>query len=337
MQWKDVQFIRVAANGIDFEVATLGSHPNTPNPCALGTPGSGDRLALCLHGFPEHAYSWRYQMPLLAKLGYRVWAPNLRGYGGTDSPQEVSAYRTRTLVEDVAALIKAAKASETLLLAHDWGGALAWSLALEQAHSESAGAAQQPRLIDKLVVMNLPHPACFARELRRPPQLFMSWYMFFFQLPWLPEFMLRRRNGRATSGVFRSTSRSPERFSDEDLEVYRANAMRPGGLTAMINWYRALFRGGGLRRFRSGDIPVIKIPTLFLWGDADTALSFRTTRGTEQYVSNLTFRVFPGVSHWIQQEAPEAVNAMLEAWLSGQRVPEYGEVKQLSQSAPGNA
>jgi pimeloyl-ACP methyl ester carboxylesterase len=327
MNWPDVQFIRVASNGINFEVATLGS---------------GDRLALCLHGFPEHAYSWRHQMPLLARLGYRVWAPNLRGYGGTDSPQEVSAYKTRTLVADVAALIKASGAKETLLLAHDWGGALAWSLAIEQARRESSGAQAededsgkpqgarssrpQQRLIDKLVIMNLPHPACFARELRRPPQLFQSWYMFFFQLPWLPEFMLRRRNGRATSGVFRSTSRNPARFSNDDLEVYRANAMRPGGLTAMINWYRALFRGRMVRQFRSGNVPVIDIPTLFLWGDADSALNIRTTRGTEKYVSDLTFRVFPGVSHWIQQEAPEAVNAMLEAWLTGRRVPEYSEL-----------
>jgi epoxide hydrolase 4 len=300
MNWPDVQLVRVVANGVNFEVATMGS---------------GDRLALCLHGFPEHAYSWRHQMPLLARLGYRVWAPNLRGYGGTDSPQEVSAYRTRTLVEDVASLIKAAGARETLLLAHDWGGALAWSLAIEQ-----------PQLIDKLVVLNLPHPACFARELRRPPQLFQSWYMFFFQLPWLPEFLLGLGEGRATSGVIRRTARDAARFTDEDLEVYRANAARPGGLTAMINWYRALFRGGALRRFGSGNIPVIRIPTLFLWGDADTALSFRTTRGTEKYVSNLTFRVFPGVSHWIQQEAPEAVNAMLEAWLTGRPVPQYGEL-----------
>jgi epoxide hydrolase 4 len=305
------KFVLVPANGINFEVATMGT---------------GDRLALCLHGFPEHAYSWRYQMPLLEKLGYRVWAPNLRGYGGTDSPQEVSAYKTRTLVEDVAALIQAAKPRETLLLAHDWGGALAWSLAL-----------QQPQLIDKLVMMNMPHPACFARELRRPPQLFLSWYIFFFQLPWLPERMLRRRNGRATSGVFRSTSKNPSRFTDDDLEVYRANAMRPGGLTAMINWYRAALRGRPLTRFRSLQFPVINIPTLFLWGDADTALSFRNTRGTEKYVSDLTFRVFPGISHWIQQEAPEAVNAMLEAWLTGKRVPEYSEIARLSQTAPSNA
>jgi len=304
VNWPGIEFIRVAANGINFEVATMGV---------------GDRLALCLHGFPEHAYSWRHQMPLLARLGYRVWAPNLRGYGATDSPREVSAYQTYTLVEDVAALIKAAQPRETLLLAHDWGAALAWSLALDQ-----------PQLIDRLVILNLPHPACFARELRRPVQLARSWYMLFFQLPWLPEFLLGRRQGRGASELIRKTSRNPARFADEDLEVYRANAARPGALTAMLNWYRALFRGGALRRFFGNDIPIIHTPTLFLWGDADTALSLRTTRGTEQYVSDLTFRVFPGVSHWIQQEAPEAVNAMLEAWLSGKRVPEYRELAAVS-------
>ncbi|MGB9120198.1 MAG: alpha/beta fold hydrolase, partial [Candidatus Angelobacter sp.] len=110
MNWPDVSFIRVAANGINFEVATMGS---------------GDRLALCLHGFPEHAYSWRNQMPLFARLGYRVWAPNLRGYGATDSPREVSAYQPRTLVEDVASLIKAANPKETLVIAHDLGAVLA--------------------------------------------------------------------------------------------------------------------------------------------------------------------------------------------------------------------
>ncbi len=303
MNWQDVKIIRVAANGINFEVATMGA---------------GDRMALCLHGFPEHAYSWRNQMPMLAKLGYRVWAPNLRGYGNTDSPREVSAYKTSALVKDVAALIKAANAKEVVLLAHDWGGALAWSLAMDQ-----------PQLIDWLIICNLPHPACFARELRRPEQFLKSWYMLFFQLPWLPEFMLGLRQGRAAAELIRRISRNAARFPDEALEIYRANAARPGGLTAMLNWYRALLRGG-TRRFFSADIPVIHVPTLFLWGDADTALSLRTTVGTEKYVSNLTFRVFPGVSHWIQQEAPEAVNAMIEAWLSGEKVPEYSELKFLS-------
>ena len=303
MNW-NAEIIRVAANGIDFEVATMGT---------------GDRLALCLHGFPEHAYSWRHQMPMLAKLGYRVWAPNLRGYGNTDSPQEVSAYKTRTLVEDVAALIKVANAKETLLMAHDWGGALAWSLAM-----------QQPQFIDRLIILNLPHPACFARELQRVEQLMKSWYIFFFQLPWLPEFMLGRRHARATSGIIRGSSRNPARFPDEALEVYRANAARPGGLTAMLNWYRAPFRGKGFRRLHEGTIPTIHTPTLFLWGDADAALSLRTTEGTGKYVSDLTFRVFPGVSHWIQQEAPDEVNAMIEAWLAGKRVPEYSELNAVS-------
>jgi pimeloyl-ACP methyl ester carboxylesterase len=298
--WPGVEFIRVAANGIHFEVATMGR---------------GDRLALCLHGFPEHAYSWRYQMPLLAQLGYRVWAPNLRGYGGSDSPSQVAAYKTRTLVEDVIALIKASGAKEVLLMAHDWGGALAWSVALIA-----------PELIQRLVILNLPHPACFARELRRPVQLAKSWYIFFFQLPWLPEFLLSRGHGRAIAESIRRTSRNRARFPDEVIEVYRQNAARPGGLRAMINWYRAALRSGALGRPRRGSIPIIQTPTLFLWGDADVALSIRTTRGTENYVENLTFRIFPGVSHWIQQEAPDAVNAMLEAWLSGVRVPEYQEI-----------
>jgi epoxide hydrolase 4 len=299
MNWP-VEFIRVAANGINFEIATMGS---------------GERLALCLHGFPEHAYSWRNQMPLLARLGYRVWAPNLRGYGATDSPSEVSAYQPRTLVEDIASLIRAANAKETLVVAHDLGAVLAWLLAMDQ-----------PQIINRLIILNLPHPACFAREVRKPTQLAKSWYTLFFQLPWLPEKILGRCHGRGAAELIRNTSCKPALFTDEILEIYRFNAARPGGLRAMLNWYRGFFRSGGLKHFFGRHIPVIRIPTLFLWGDSDVALSLRTTRGTEKYVSDLTFRVLPGVSHWIQQEAPEEVNAMIEAWLLGRRVPEYHEV-----------
>src|SRR5215831_1058340 len=159
--WPNVEIIRVAANGISFEVATVGQ---------------GDRLALCLHGFPEHAYSWRYQMPLLARLGYRVWAPNLRGYGGTDSPREISAYAPHTLIEDVASLIKAANPKEALVIAHDLGAVLAWTLAVTSQSRESrapgASGLEQLQLIDRLVVLNLPHPACFSREVRKPTQFF---------------------------------------------------------------------------------------------------------------------------------------------------------------------
>jgi epoxide hydrolase 4 len=318
MIWPGVEMIRVAANGIQFEVATM---PAAGAAAGATTANTEDRLALCLHGFPEHAYSWRHQMPLLAQLGYRVWAPNLRGYGATDSPQEISAYTIDTLVADVATLIAASGAKEILLVAHDWGAALAWILAM-----------RRPELVSRLVIMNVPHPACFERELKRARQLRKSWYMFFFQIPKLPEYLLGRDQARLIGRMFRGT-RHPERFPDDVIAVYRENALRPGGLTAMLNWYRAFFqrrreprkedRTAGARAPR---FPKIQLPTLFLWGDADVALDFRATGGTENYVSNLTFRVFPGISHWIQQEAPEAVNAMLTAWLTGQRVPEYREV-----------
>jgi pimeloyl-ACP methyl ester carboxylesterase len=287
--------IRVAANGITFEVFEQGR---------------GDRLALCLHGFPEHAISWRHQMPFLARLGYRVWAPNLRGYGGTDSPREVAAYRTGVLVEDVAGLIRASGARETLVIGHDWGGALAWMLAM-----------REPWLVDRLVVCNLPHPACFLRELKGPAQALRSWYMALFQLPWLPEALLRFRGGQGAVEMILRTSRDRSRFPEEVCEIYRRNASRPGGATAMLNWYRALIRNGAWRENRSRTFPKIEIPTLLIWGREDAALSVRTTRGTENYVANLTLRVLPGVSHWVQQEAPEAVNALIEPWLTSLRPP----------------
>jgi epoxide hydrolase 4 len=292
--WGGVETIRVAANNIEFEVATLGS---------------GDRLALCLHGFPEHAYSWHFQMPLLAKLGYRVWAPNLRGYGSTTSPGNVSAYKVTTLVADVLALITASGARETLLIAHDWGAVLAWRIAMDH-----------PDQIVRLIIMNVPHPARFSAEFWRSGQFLRSWYMLFFQLPALPEWLLGRGGAKAVGDAFRLGVKHAECFTEADIEIFRRNALRPGGLTAMVNWYRALFRYGGVAR---RDYPMIETPTLLIWGDADSALGIRTALGTEAYVCNLTFRRLPGISHWVQQEAPEAVNDMLEAWLTGRTVPEY--------------
>jgi pimeloyl-ACP methyl ester carboxylesterase len=288
----------VAANGLDFHVAEAGT---------------GDRLALCLHGFPECWYSWREQMPLLARLGYRVWAPDLRGYGDTTRPPDVRDYAIERLLDDVAGLIDAAAPRETLLVAHDWGGVIAWLFAM-----------RQPRRLDRLVIMNLPHPACFERELRTWRQMRRSWYALLFQLPRLPEALLRARGYRAIGEAFRSSAIDKCRFPDAVLQVYRDNAARPGALTAMLNYYRAFASGGGGARQRALGYPRIDIPTLLLWGEEDVALCKEGTYGTEQYVSDLTLRYLPRVSHWVQQEAPETVNAMLEAWLTGQPVPEAG-------------
>src|SRR3984885_6806513 len=166
----------IRANGIDFNVATAGS---------------GERLALCLHGFPESSYSWRYQMPLLAQLGFRVWAPDLRGYGASSRPKGVQAYALETLEEDVAALIEAAGAKEVVLVGHDWGALIAWYYAM---------FGRIP--IARLVIMNVPHPALAQKGLRTWRQLAKSWYIFFFQIPWLPEFGLARNGCEAIGRVF---------------------------------------------------------------------------------------------------------------------------------------
>jgi len=284
----------VQANGLSFDVATCGE---------------GGRLALCLHGFPECSYSWRYQLPLLARLGYRAWAPDLRGYGESSRPTALADYAIEKLMEDVAGLIDASHARSAILLAHDWGAVIAWYFAMRKL-----------RPLDRLVIMNVPHPAVAMRRMFSR-QLLRSWYVFLFQIPWLPERLLRSRNYAAVANAFRGMAVDRRRFPDEVIEVYRKNAAHPGALTAMVNYYRALVRGGGLRRQRALGFPVIDTPTLMIWGEQDRALGKETTFGTAEFVRDFTIRYLPGVSHWVQQEAPEAVNAMLEAWLTGKPVP----------------
>jgi pimeloyl-ACP methyl ester carboxylesterase len=294
----------VEANGLRFHVAA----------CEPGEGAREGRFALLLHGFPECWYSWRFQLPLLARLGYRAWAPDLRGYGESDRPARVSDYAIERLLDDVAGLLDAAGARETLLVGHDWGGVIAWYFAM-----------RRPRPIDRLVVMNLPHPACMERALRRGRQLLRSWYAFFFLLPWLPERLLAAGDYRAIRLAFAGTSLDRSRFGADVLRVYRENAARPGALTAMLHYYRALLRGGA-RRQRALGFPKIEVPTLLVWGEEDPALGIETTYGTEEFVTDLTLRYLPGVSHWVQQEAPEKVNAMLEAFLLGKPVPNAWEL-----------
>lgn len=270
--------------------------------------GDGDKLALCLHGFPESSHSWRYQLPLLAKLGYRAWAPDLRGYGDTERPQGVHEYSMDKLEADVADLIDASGAESVLLIGHDWGAAIAWSFAMDQV-----------RPLERLVIMNVPHPACFEKGIRSGAQLFRSWYMFFFQLPWLPELLFSASPRRTMERVFRSMAVDKSNFDDATIAVYADNLREKGAATAMLNYYRAAMRAGAGRRDYSEKI---QTPTLMLWGEADQMLGKALTYDTYKYVEDLTLRYLPNVSHWVQQEAPDTVNEMLEAWLTGQPVPE---------------
>jgi pimeloyl-ACP methyl ester carboxylesterase len=288
----------VKANGLTFEVDQCGS---------------GDKFALLLHGFPESKFSWRYQMPLLAKLGYTVWAPNMRGYGKSSRPPAIADYHIDHLVADAAALMDAAGAKNTLLMAHDWGAIVAWQFAIRKA-----------RPLDRLVIMNVPHPACIARELRTWAQLKKSWYVFFFQIPWLPERMLAARGGDAVRRAFVDMAIDKARFPASVTDEYRRTALEPGALKAMINYYRAALRAGSAAM--NPQPGTVETPTLMIWGEEDAALGKATTVGTDQYVKNLTLRYLPGVSHWVQQEAPEKVNAMIEAWIKGEPVPLEGEI-----------
>lgn len=278
---------RIEANGQSFMVDEAGA---------------GDAVALCLHGFPECRFSWRFQLPALAAAGWRAVAPDLRGYGDSSQPEGRDAYRMEHLVADAAALFDALGARRRLLIGHDWGALIAWSVAM-----------QRTRPLDGLVVMNVPHPAVFRCVLRRSwAQRGRSWYVGFFQLPWLPEALLTAGRARAVARAFSRMAIDKSAFPPEVLDRYRQNALRPGAMTAMLNYYRANFAGLSNNAAPS---PMIEVPTLMIWGEADTALGLELTEGYGPYVADFTLERLPGVSHWVQQEAPDAVNARLLAWL----------------------
>lgn len=270
---------------------------------ACDVAGEGDAVALCLHGFPESRFSWRHQLPALAGHGWRAVAPDLRGYGESSRPAGVAAYRIDALVADVAALFDALSARRRLLVGHDWGALIAWESAIRRV-----------RPLDGLVIMNVPHPAVFRRVLlRSPAQMLRSWYVAFFQLPVLPELMLGAAGARAVGDAFRRMAVDKSAFPEEVLAHYRANARAPGALTAMINYYRANARGL-LRKMPEPE--AIEVPVLMVWGEADTALGLELTEGYEPYVRDFTLVRLPGVSHWVQQEAPTRVNAALTDFLT---------------------
>ncbi|KAB1080131.1 alpha/beta fold hydrolase [Methylobacterium soli] len=267
---------------------------------AVDEAGAGPDIALCLHGFPESRFSWRHQLPALADLGWHAVAPDMRGYGDSARPQGRAAYRMEHLVADAEGLFDALGARRRLLVGHDWGALVAWSFAIER------------RRLDGLVVMNVPHPEVFRRVLRRSwRQRLRSLYVAFFQIPRLPEWALTRDGAVAVGRAFTRMAVDKSAFPESVLAHYRENALKPGAMTAMLAYYRANLRG--LLAARA--MPVIEVPVLMVWGEADTALGVELTEGYDALVRDFTLRRLPGISHWVQQEAPEAVNAILGEWL----------------------
>ncbi|MCA1592457.1 MAG: alpha/beta fold hydrolase, partial [Acidobacteria bacterium] len=195
--------------------------------------GSGDRLVLLLHGFPECWYSWRHQLQALGE-SFRVVAPDMRGYNLSDKPTRVEDYRMERLVDDVTGLVRHFGAREAAIVGHDWGAAVAW--AVGQRH---------PEYVWKLAALQVPPPRVWAKNLTLR-QLLKSWYMLFFQLPKIPEWWISREDFAGLDKMYRSTAR-PGTFSDADLSVFKAAMREPGALTASVNYYRANL-GSLLRR-----------------------------------------------------------------------------------------
>src|SRR6266566_5535668 len=261
--------------------------------------GEGPLIVL-LHGFPEFWYSWRYQIPFLAEHGYTVVAPDLRGYNDTDKPRK--GYDIPGLLRDIEGLIKGLGQDKAIIVGHDWGGGLAWGFAI-----------RYPQMTERLIVMNAPHPQAMLRELRTLKQLRKSWYVFAFQLPWLPEYLLNRNNANEIGRMLRGAAVQKEAFTREITAKYQETMNKPGAMTAALNYYRQLFR----RWPQSTEkIPPITAPTLLIWGEQDIALGIELTVGLEPWVDNLQVKRIPDSGHWVQQEKPEQVNAFMVEFLT---------------------
>jgi pimeloyl-ACP methyl ester carboxylesterase len=262
-------------------------------------------LVVLLHGFPDFWYTWRRQIPALVDAGFRVIAPDLRGYNVSDKPRDVASYRMSALAGDVVGLITRCGEKRATLVGHDWGGAIAWHSAL-----------RHPQMVECLAVLNAPHPAAFVRKLKRSPsQLRKAWYMFFFQVPWLPEKLLSARRYAAATRVLTRDAQRRGTLSDEDLVCYRRALAQPGALTAMVNYYRAAFhpRSFDKRRLASQ----IEAPTLLIWGERDPYLDVSLTEGLDSWVEDLRVERIPNAGHWVHSEAPERVNQLIIDFLRG--------------------
>ena len=277
-------------------------HPLPLHHVDAGRADVGRRPVVLLHGFPEFWYAWRHQLPALAAAGFRALAPDLRGYNLSPKPPRVRDYRVERVAGDVAALIERHCAGRAHLVGHDWGGVVAWHLAMHR-----------PDLVDRLVILNAPHPAAYLREVRRPAQMLRSWYVGFFQVPWLPERSIRANDYAALRRLFRTDPARPGAFSEEDIARYVRAFAEPGALTGAINYYRAAARQGAGHVRRS--VRPVAAPTLVVWGDRDRYLVPELTQGLEKWVPDVRVERLPAASHWVQHDEPARVNELLVEFL----------------------
>ena len=253
-------------------------------------------LVVLLHGFPEFWYSWRHQIPVLAKAGFHVVAPDMRGYNLSERPRDWRRYDVDVLAQDIAGLIDHLGEGPAYLVGHDWGAVIAYQTAM-----------RHPELLRKLAILNVPHTERMLAGFRTLRQLRKSWYMFFFQIPRLPEYLLARDNFSFAKRSLRADS--PSAFSDADLERYAQAWAQPGELTGMVNYYRAALRRSP--RAALAQLVPIETQTLVIWGMRDRHLGSELAQPLPQWVPNARMERLPQATHWVQHDEPERVNELL--------------------------
>lgn len=263
--------------------------------------GGGGPLVMLLHGWPECWATWRHVLQPLKDAGFTVAACDLRGFNLSEKPPEVSDYKTSTVCEDIAALIKTLGFQKAHVIGHDWGGAVAWRL-----------AQQRDDVVDKLVVINCPHPGLFAKRLARSPkQLKSSYYMFVFQVPWLAEKLLSRDDFQVLVNMMRYQPKKKGAFDDEDVRVFKEAMGQPGAVTSSLNYYRAAFReavkGKQGKQGNGAARKIVERPTMILWGMDDAALNPEALDGHENVARDLKIVRLESCSHWVQHDKPEAI------------------------------
>jgi len=281
----------IATNGIRVHCAIQGEGP----------------VMIFLHGFPEFWYCWRHQIPAFAG-SFRVVAPDTRGYNLSDKPEGVEAYGMKVLVEDIRGLIEALEEEKVFLVAHDWGGAVAWAF-----------AEKYPHMLHKLIILNAPHHMIFARELKNNAlQQKASEYMLLLQSSRAEEVLSRDGYAWFRQAVFNGC-KDPSAYTVEDKAAYVDAWSRAGALTGSVNYYRAAGipkapKEKGMERGKTNG--VIRVPTLVIWGEEDVALTLSLLDGLDDYVPDLKVIRIPGATHWVQNDVPDLVNRTIWAFVA---------------------
>lgn len=267
------------ANGICLHVMEAGNADGQP--------------ILFLHGFPEHWYGWHKQIDYFASRGYRVIVPDQRGYNLSERPGEVKAYEVEQLMQDIVALIGKLGLKDTILVGHDWGGIVSWHL-----------ATYHPELFRKIVIANVPHPGALRKKIVLK-QFLKSWYIYFFQLPFVPERLIAMNNFSFLAKSMLNTS-LPGTFSAEDMSAYKEAWSK--GISPMINWYRAM-RTSKLFRNTASAGNMIRKPLLLIWGKQDATLEFDLVPPSMEFCSDGRLKTYDDATHWIHHERPQNFNA----------------------------